>query len=578
MPTRRQYPGRVDTRSGPGAADRRVRKTFAMSDQLEAGREAFAREAWAEAYRFFTGRPRELLDAADCERLAISAYLIGDDDESASAWEGAHRGHVTAGEPAEAARCSFWLALCFLLRGQNAQAGGWLTRTERIVESAELDCAAAGYVLIPAFLGALEDGDPTAAGAMAVQAAEIGDRFDDPDLRAFGTLGHGQALLAEGSTAAGTACLDEVMVSVTAGEVGPITSGIVYCAVVLECMRAFDLARATEWTRALSAWCDSQPDLVPYRGQCLVHRAQLQQAAGDWRDAIVSIASARRRLTDPPHPALGLAYYQEAELHRLVGDFDEADVKYRQASRSGYQPMPGLALLELGRGDDIGAAATIRRALHEVDDPLERPLLLAAAIEIFRVTGDATDARTAAEDLAAIAAGSTSEALNAMAARAMGTVLLSEGDPYLALTHLRVAAAAWQHLRMPYEAARTAVLLGLSCAALGDGTSAGLEFGSAADTFTELGANPDLDRLRSLTAALGAPTGRHGARGRAQSLSGREREVLVHVTAGKTNREIAAELVISEHTVGRHLENIFTKLGVTNRAAATAYAYEHDLL
>jgi DNA-binding NarL/FixJ family response regulator len=368
------------------------------------------------------------------------------------------------------------------------------------------------------------------------------------------------------------------MVSVTAGEVGRITSGIVYCAVILECMRMFDVARATEWTRALSAWCDGQPDLVPYRGQCLVHRAQLQQAAGDWQGALTTIVSACRRLIDPPHPALGLAYYQQAELHRLVGAFDDAELEYREASRSGYQPMPGLAQLELVRGDGSAAATTIRRTLQEVSNPFERALLLAAAVEIFRVTGDAGDARVAADELAVLAAGARSELLGAIAAHAMGTVDLIEGDPAAALTHLRAAAAAWQHLHMPYEAARTAVLAGLSCAALGDGTSAALEFGNARNAFIELGANPDLDRLQSLTGELGAPANAGRAPHGSRSLTRREREVLVQVAAGKTNREIAAELTISEHTVGRHLENIFAKLGVTSRAAATAYAYEHDLV
>jgi DNA-binding CsgD family transcriptional regulator len=343
-------------------------------------------------------------------------------------------------------------------------------------------------------------------------------------------------------------------------------------------MRVFDLARASEWTRALTAWCDRQPDLVPYRGQCLVHRAQLQQAAGEWQDALVTIAAACRRLTDPPHPALGLAYYQAAEMHRLIGAFEEADREYRQASWAGYPPTPGLPLLELARGHHDDAAATIRRAVQEIGDPLERPALLAAAIEIFRMTGDSSEARAAADELAEIAAGSTSKLLGAMASRGAGTVLLVEGDPAGALTHLRAAAKAWQHLRIPYEAARTAVLLGLSCAALGDRTTAGLEFENARDAFTQLGATPDLDRLRSLATGFGDPAGTSETGTRATALSAREREVLVHIAAGKTNREIAAELVISEHTVGRHVENIFTKAGVTSRAAATAYAYEHDVL
>lgn len=521
---------------------------------------------------------REGFEASDFEQRAVAAYLSGNDDESAAAWEAAHRRHVEAGDPAEAACCSFWLGLCLLLRGQVAQAGGWLSRTEGIINAADVDCAAAGYLLIPGLLGALDEGDATAARDMAVRATEMGNRFDDADLRALGTLSHGQALVALRDTIAGTARLDEVMVSVTVGEVGPITSGIVYCAVILECMRLFDLSRASEWTAALSAWCDAQPDLVPYRGQCLVHRSQLQQAAGDWPGAVTTAALACQRLTDPPHPALGLAYYQQAELHRLLGAFGQAEAEYRQANRSGYQPMPGLALLELARGDANAAAATAGRALHETGNPLERPALLAAAVVIFRATGDVAGARTAADELAEVAAGSTSEVLGAMAAQATGTVLLGEGDPSLALRHLRAAAAACQRLHMPYEVARTAVLLGLACAALGDWRSAALEFDNAHDIFTELGARPDLDRLRSLSAGLGAPTEQQDVADGAGSLSAREREVLALVAAGMTNREIATELVISLHTVGRHLENIFTKLGVTNRAAATAYAYQHDLL
>ena len=412
-----------------------------MPDQLQPGRDAYARHMWTAAYESFADASWSDLEGADLERIAIAAYMIGNDDDSAAAWEAAHRQHAKADNAAEAARCGFWLALSLLMRGQVAQAGGWLSRTEGIIEAADMECAAVGYLLIPALLGALEAGDATGARTMAVRATEIGERFEDPDLRAFGTLGHGQALIAMGDSSTGVACLDGVMVSVTGGEVGPITSGIVYCAVILECMRLFDFARASEWTRALSAWCDAQPDLVPYRGQCLVHRSQLQQASGDWHEAITTIESACRRLTEPPHPALGLAYYQAAELHRLSGAFDNAEAEYRQANRHGYPPMPGLALLELARGDASAAAATIRRALQEIDDPRERPALLAAAVDILRATGDIDGVRRAAGELVDIAAGSSSAVLSAMADQAVGTALLGEGAAPDALTHLRAAAA-----------------------------------------------------------------------------------------------------------------------------------------
>jgi ATP/maltotriose-dependent transcriptional regulator MalT len=544
-----------------------------MASSIEQARAAFARQAWRESFAAFrAAAERASLDASDHERLAVCAYLVGADEDCAAAWEAAHRANLEEGSQAEAARCAFWLALCLMFRGQMAQAGGWLGRVERIVVDAKIDCAASGYLKIPELLGALEGGDPEAARDLAVQATELGVRFDDADLRAFGTLGHGQALLALGETTSGTARLDEVMVSVTAGEVGPITSGVVYCAVILECMNLFDLPRASEWTGALGAWCDAQPDLVPYRGQCLVHRSQLQQAAGEWPDAIKSAEAACARLTDPPHPAVGQALYQEAELHRLVGAFPEAEAGYRQASRHGRQPMPGRALLELARGDPAAAAASIGRALQELGNPLERPSLLAAAVDILRGTGDLAGARAAAEELASIAArSSSSEMLRALAHHAQGAVLVAEGDPAAALAQLRDAASSWRTMRMPYEGARTAVLIGVACAALGDRIAADIEFDNADDAFMALGAVPDAQRSDGVAIES---TGGRGDGG----LSAREREVLALLAAGKTNREIAAALLISQHTAGRHVENIFAKLGVSSRAAATAYAYEHHLL
>jgi DNA-binding NarL/FixJ family response regulator len=333
-------------------------------------------------------------------------------------------------------------------------------------------------------------------------------------------------------------------------------------------MGLFDLARASEWTAALSAWCDAQPALVPYRGQCLVHRSQLQQAAGDWRTAITTAEEACRHLTDPPHPALGLAHYQEAELHRLVGNLERADAEYRLASRLGHHPMPGLALLELARGDTGTAANTIRRVLEEAPHPSARPPLLAAAVDILRAAGDVAGARAAANELAVVVSSRSSPLLAAMAAHAVGSVLVAEGDPVAALTELRAAAGAWRSLHMPYEAARTAFMVGLACTALGDRTAAALELDNARTTFAELGARPDLERVAALTSATPERAG----------LSEREREVLAHLVAGRTNREIADALVISQHTVRRHVENIFAKLGVTSRAAATAYAYEHGLV
>jgi DNA-binding CsgD family transcriptional regulator len=511
------------------------------------------------------------VDAAGCERAAIRAYLLGADDECAKHWEAAHRAALDAGNPAESARYAFWLGLILMLRGETARAGGWFIRAEDLIAQAGAECSASGYVLIPRALAAL-DGDPAGAHDTAVRATEIGVRCGDADLRAFGTLAHGQALIAMGESASGVTRLDHVMVSVTADELSPITTGIVYCAVILECMDLYDLGRASEWTSALGAWCDSRPDMVPFRGQCLVHRSQLQQAVGDWSAAVASALSACVRLADPPHPAVGLAYYQKGELGRLLGDFEEAEHNYLLAARHGHDPMPGLALLQLARGSVDAAVVAVQRVLHERSGSAPRPVVLAAAVEISRAAGDVASAREAADELAAIAEKSTSTALQATAAQAAGSVLLLAGEVPAALAELRTAARTWQSLRMPYDAARTSVLLGLACAALGDRTSAELQFRSAKDVFAELGAVPDMERVSTLSAGLVRGSTATGV------LSDRERQVLTLLVAGRTNREIAEELVVSPHTVARHVEHIYAKFGVSNRTAATRYAYEHHLV
>jgi DNA-binding CsgD family transcriptional regulator len=299
-----------------------------------------------------------------------------------------------------------------------------------------------------------------------------------------------------------------------------------------------------------------------------VHQSQLQQAVGDWPGAVATVTGARARLSDPPHPALGLAYYQEGELRRLRGEIDVAAEAYRQASSAGYEPMPGLALLELQRGNARAAAMSVRRALGEANQPFRRPGLLAAAVEICVGVGDAAAAIEAATELASIAARSSSPVLGAMADQATGAAQLASGETTDALVHLRAASAVWQRLNLPYEAARSAVLVGCACAASGDSISAAMEYDNARATFESLGAGPDVQRARELA-------GEPAAKG---ALSARELDVLGLVAKGKTSREIASTLTISEHTVRRHIENTFAKLGVNSRAAAIAYAYEHDLM
>jgi DNA-binding NarL/FixJ family response regulator len=549
------------------------RRSAPLSDNAEVasavklGRRAFTRREWSEAYSLLAAA--ESLDAADLECLAVAAHLVGKDDESARAWERAHLACIDSSEPERAARCAAWLGLTFLMRGETARASGWFGRAERLAGNTADESAARGFLLVPEVLGSLMGGDPAAAHTRAAEIIDIADRARDPDLLALGVLGRGQACIALGDMGRGMQFLDEVMVSVTSGEVSPILAGIVYCAVIEACMDALDLRRAAEWTDALYDWCSSQPDLVPFRGQCLVHRSQVLQAHGAWAEAVSELERASRELSRPPVPALGFALYQQGELHRLRGQHRDAERAYREARSYGHDPTPGFALLRLAEGHLDAAVASVRRMAEESRGLANRPMILAAAVEVLLAGGDLDAARTASGELAELARADTAGLLRAVAEYATGCVLLAQHDVGEALTQLRRACATWRDLDLPYDVARAELQIAIACRALGDQDAADSALGAARATFERLGAEPDLARVDDLIAA--------DKTDRPSVLTEREHQVLRLVAAGKTNREIASELVISQHTVARHLQNIFMKLGLSSRSAATAYAYEHGL-
>ena len=543
---------------------------MAHAGPLESGREAFARQAWGDAYHgLSTADGARPLDIGDLERLALAAHMLGRVDDTSRTWERAYRAAIARGEPARAVRHAFHLIMGFGQRGDFAQAGGWHARATGILDEEGLDVVERGYLLIPEALVSLQSGDPSAAFALFERAAELARRFGDQDLATYGRLGRGQSLIYMGEVTRGVAFLDEAMLAVTTGEVEPTTVGTVYCAAIEAFGEIFDLRRAQEWTAALSAWCDAQPDMVPFRGRCLVFRTEIMEFHGHWQEADAEAQRAYAWLSrPPPEPAIGEAHYRRAELHRLRGDHASAEQDYRDASQWGRSPDPGLALLRLAQGDHGAAAASIRRALDEAEG-ITRARLLEPFVEIMLAIGDLDGARAAADELVAIAARSGAMLLLALGARADGEVRLATGDARGGLTALRQAETRWQELEAPYESARARVQIGRACQALGDLDTAGLEFDAARRVFAELGAAPDLARLEELTGqtAAASPGG----------LSGREIEVLRLVAFGRTNREIAGELGISERTVDRHVSNIYTKLDVSSRAAATAYAYEHRL-
>lgn len=539
---------------------------------LDRGRQSYARQAWTDAYVSLSAADHaDALSAEDLELLATSVYMLGREEEYLTLLGRAYGTHLDAGDCLAALRCAFWVGVHLAQRGEMGGASGWLGRAQRLLEREGEDRVERGYLLLPSVFAHEARGELEAAAAAAGEAAAIGQRFGDADLFALAAHMQGHMLIEHGRLEDGLVLLDEAMVAAATGELSPIVTGIVYCGVILACQVAHEMRRAREWTAALSRWCERQPDLVSFTGRCLVHRAEIMQLEGRWAEALEEARRAAERCeAGGNRAATAEAFYRQGEIHRLRGDHVAAEQGYREASRRGREPQPGVALLRLAQGERGAAVAAIRGALAGTPEPGMRVALLPACVEVMLAAAELEEARAACEELARLTEAATSPALGAIAAHARGALELASGDPGAALVALRRAGRAWQELDAPYEAARTRELAGLACRALGDDDGAALELEAARETFQRLGAAPDLVRLDARAAA---------AAGRdAHGLSERELEVLRMVAAGATNKAIAAKLVISVRTVDRHLSNIFAKLGVSSRAAATSYAHEHRLL
>jgi DNA-binding CsgD family transcriptional regulator len=534
-------------------------------DQLEHGRACYGRRAWSDAYHAFSCADHTAtLDVDDLDRLATAAYLTGREVEFQHILERLYRAHVASGALPRAARCTFWLAITYLLRGEIGRSNAWTARGQRLVEDGE--SVEGGYLAIVVATQQLREGHAEAAHATASHAFDIGQSSRDADLLAAARHLQGRALIQRGDVTAGLKCLDETMLAVVAGELLPIMTGLMYCAVIDTCRRVYALGRAREWTAAFSSVCQQQPDMIAFTGVCQVHRAEILQLQGAWLEALAEACRACERALGADRIPPAAALYQQGEIHRLRGEFAKAEDAYRRASELGFEPQPGLALLRLAQGRTRTACTAIRRLTTATSDRMRRAGLLPAHLDIMLASGDLEEARRARDELQALARAFDADALRAVVAQADGAIAIAEGDPHAALDPLRCAFDIWKRFDAPYEAARVRVLIGDACRAIGDNEAAALEFEAAKSVFARLGAQPELARLSAAT----SPTPRG-------PLTARELQVLRLISMGCTNKQIAAELSVSERTIDRHVTNILTRLDVRSRTAATAYAYDRKL-
>jgi DNA-binding CsgD family transcriptional regulator len=536
-------------------------------DELIRAREAYDRREWLAAYDGLSDAAPEELTPDDLVQLATAAYLLGRRNDCVQALQRAYQLNLDAADIPAAVRSAFWLALVLLTSGESAIGGGWVARSARLLDQIDGDVVERGYVLIHMMYRHIFSDEFAAAAQLAEEITDYGYRYQDPDLIAMGLCSQGRILMYSDGVPAGLAKLDEAMVGVAAGEVSTIFAGNIYCAMIEGCQEIADFDRAARWTTALTTWCAEQPGLVPFTGQCAVHRGQIMRAQGAFEEALVEFdLAAQRYLADQATGPAGVAMAERGDVLRLRGDLAGAQAAYEKAVAFGNEPQPGLALLWHAQGRTEGAVAAIRRLLGEKRDQVHRAQLLPAGVEVLLSTRQLDEAAALAAELESIAESFGCPSVQARADLTAALVAFESGDPTAALPLLRQARTVWERLGGRYETASCRLLLGRVLRAMGDDASALTELSAAQRSFAELGATP----AEREAAALIAPTYPGG-------LTAREVEVVRLVAAGRTNPEIATLLFLSEKTVARHLSNIFTKLEVTSRTGAAAFAFEHHI-
>lgn len=557
--------------------------TTSRPSECVAGDEALARGAWAEARDAYTAALAARESPEALEGLGLAAWWLDLGEIVFDARERAYQLFVDREDGRSAARVAVWLAWDYwAFRGESAVANGWLRRARRLLdgspdcpECAWLECREGAMVL-------LEEGDPDRAATHAVEAMRRAHAAGSVDLEMLGRALHGMALVVSGAVAEGMSELDEVNTAVVAREVqDPVAVALSCCHMIAACDRVRDYDRALQWCTRLKAQC-AKWGMRPLFAVCRTQYASICMWRGTWLEAEQELVAATDELSGTRPGMTSDGIVRLAELRRRQGRLVEAAALFEQAEPHGLAAL-GKAELAFDRGDMRTAAELAERYLRRVapHNRTDRAAGLDLLVRSQVAGGDLDAARNALAELRGIAQRVRTTPLNAAASLAAGSVALAAGNADEARRALEDAVDLFLQCGAPFELGRARIELARALAALGRADAAAQEARRAIDLLMELRAELEISRARSLLDSLAPPAGTRAARDSTANRAGltkREIEVLRLVAGGLNNQDIAEKLFVSEHTVHRHVANIFSKLSVSSRAAAVAQAARRGLL
>ena len=537
------------------------------TDPLAAARDLLSRQDWLAALEaaVAAGVDSPELEAERSDLVADAAWWLGRLQDCIDARERAYRLFDELGDHRRAGQCAVWLWEHHAIGARPSIAGAWLRRARRALED-EPDCVELGALLLRDAETAHGSGDLDHARDLAARVVELGRSLRSADLEAEALQTIGRVLIDQGQVAEGMGNLDEAMLFAVEGRLGPYSTGKVYCSLISACEELGDLDRAAEWTEATMRWAQQHPFAI-FPGICRVHRAVVLKRRGSLAEAEREAARACEELITSHIANAAAAYAEVGDIRRRLGQLDRAEEAFARSQELCGRPCGALALLRVAQGRSDTALAIITSCLRETTHRLARAELLPIMVQVASATGDLDEAERALRELEEITATFDIPILWAATTSARGRLELALGEAALAGATLQEAAERWAALDVPYEVATARTLLGKALSDCGDLAGATDAFAAAARLFDQIGAHVDARLIDSGVPSI-LPAG----------LTDREVEVLRLVAAGMTNSEIATALYLSVKTVSRHLSNIFTKAGVTSRAAATAFAFEHNLV